>query len=112
MMKYGEAKGTKIVDINRFQVGGQFVAMANGGQVWTPEAEEAYRIHLAGYNDLKDYCRQKGISADDVERWETTGFIKKLERPDGSFYYYNQERECKDEDLQKIKTKPQGVPEK
>ena len=26
----------------------------------------AYRIHLAGYDNLEDYCKQKGVSADDV----------------------------------------------
>ncbi|XP_062518940.1 meiosis expressed gene 1 protein homolog [Corticium candelabrum] len=80
--------------------------------IWSPEAEEAYRIHLAGYDNLEDYCKQKNVSADEIERWEKTGFIKKLQRTDGTYYYYNQDRECKDEDLIKIKSKVARVPEK
>ena len=26
----------------------------------------AYRIHLAGYDNLEDYCKQKNVSADEV----------------------------------------------
>jgi len=38
-----------------------------------------------------------------VDRWPHNGYVKKLQRQDGSFYYYNKERECPDKEVHKCK---------
>ncbi|KAF7246625.1 hypothetical protein EYD10_07503 [Varanus komodoensis] len=38
-----------------------------------------------------------------VERWPETGFVKKLQRRDNTFYYYDRERECEDKEVHKVK---------
>jgi hypothetical protein len=67
---------------------------------WTEEVEEAYRFQLAGYRDEKEY---KSIKKTEVDRWPHNGYVKKLERQDGSFYYFNRTRECPDKDISKCK---------
>jgi len=67
---------------------------------WSDEVEEAYRFQLAGYRDEREY---KSIKKTDAERWPHNGYIKKLERQDGSFYYFNRSRECSDKDIPKCK---------
>ncbi|XP_014676622.1 PREDICTED: meiosis expressed gene 1 protein homolog [Priapulus caudatus] len=61
------------------------------------QVEDAYRFQLAGYRDEREYAACKG--PDSVERWPENGFVKKLQRKDGNFYYYNQRRECADKDV-------------
>ncbi|KAJ1164412.1 hypothetical protein NDU88_004851 [Pleurodeles waltl] len=33
-----------------------------------------------------------------VDRWPETGYVKKLQRKDNTFYYYNKQRECEDKE--------------
>jgi len=66
---------------------------------WSEEVEDAYRLQLAGYRDAVEYNAVKG----EIDRWPNTGYIKKLQRKDGSYYYYNRVRECADKDVNKIK---------
>ena len=69
---------------------------------WSEEVEEAYRFQLAGYRDEKDYISIQKV--DSVERWGgENGFVKKLKRKDGCFYYYDQTRECPDREVHKTK---------
>merc|ERR1712168_794221 len=37
----------------------------------------------------------------EVDRWPETGYVKKLQRRDGCFYYYNRQRECPDKEIHK-----------
>ncbi|XP_052812966.1 meiosis expressed gene 1 protein homolog [Mya arenaria] len=67
---------------------------------WSPEAEEAWRFQLAGYRDEHDY---KNIKKDEVTRWPHNGYVKKLQRKDGYWYYYNKQRELLDKDIPKCK---------
>ncbi|XP_038061817.1 meiosis expressed gene 1 protein homolog isoform X2 [Patiria miniata] len=66
---------------------------------WSEEVEEAYRLQLAGYRDALEYHSVKG----EIDRWPKSGYIKKLQRKDGNYYYYNRSRECADKDVNKIK---------
>jgi len=66
---------------------------------WSDEVEEAYRLQLAGYRDAVEYKAVKG----EIDRWPKSGYIKKLQRKDGKFYYFNRARECADKDVNKIK---------
>uniref|UniRef100_A0A8C6BL96 Uncharacterized protein n=1 Tax=Monodon monoceros TaxID=40151 RepID=A0A8C6BL96_MONMO len=38
-----------------------------------------------------------------VDRWPETGYVKKLQRRDNTFYYYNRQRECDDKEVHKVK---------
>ncbi len=38
-----------------------------------------------------------------IDRWPDTGFVKKLQRRDDTFYYYNRKRECEDREVHKVK---------
>ena len=38
-----------------------------------------------------------------VDRWDDSGFVKKLKRKDGCFYYFNHNRECPDREVHKTK---------
>lgn len=38
-----------------------------------------------------------------IDRWPDTGFVKKLQRRDNTFYYYNRKRECEDREVNKVK---------
>ena len=38
-----------------------------------------------------------------VDRWPSNGYVKKLKRRDGSFYYFNKGRECSDSDVHRTK---------
>ncbi|XP_071817461.1 meiosis expressed gene 1 protein homolog [Apostichopus japonicus] len=67
---------------------------------WSDEVEEAYRFQVAGYKGEAEYIALKGL---EVERWPDSGYIKKLTRKDGNFYYYNKDRECPDKDVHQIK---------
>ncbi|XP_057311872.1 meiosis expressed gene 1 protein homolog isoform X2 [Hydractinia symbiolongicarpus] len=62
---------------------------------WDEEVEEAYRFQLAGYRDEKEYLE---IKKDGVDRWPDSGYVKKLQRRDGTFYYYSRRRECTEKD--------------
>ncbi|XP_076819450.1 meiosis expressed gene 1 protein homolog [Clavelina lepadiformis] len=68
---------------------------------WDDEVENAYRFQTAGYRDEIEY---KIIKKTEAERWPVgPGYVKKLQRRDGTFYYYNRKRECQDKEVHKIK---------
>ncbi|KAH3753349.1 meiosis expressed gene 1 protein homolog [Dreissena polymorpha] len=67
---------------------------------WSPEAEEAWRFQVAGYRDEIEY---KNVKQNEVERWPHNGYVKKLQRKDGCWYYYNKSRELLDKDIPKCK---------
>lgn len=68
---------------------------------WSEEVENIFRFQEAGYRDEAEY---KSIQNNDPERWQVhPGYVKKLRRRDGTFYYYNKLRECKEKDLNKVK---------
>ena len=70
-------------------------------KVWSEQVEEAYRFQLAGYRDETDYKYFK--TGREVDRWPHNGYVKKLQRKDGYFYYYNKTRECPDKEIHKCK---------
>ncbi|XP_043570137.1 meiosis expressed gene 1 protein homolog isoform X1 [Chiloscyllium punctatum] len=68
---------------------------------WTEEIENLYRFQQAGYRDEIEYKQVKQV--DGVDRWPDTGYVKKLQRRDNTFYYYSRKRECEDKEVQKVK---------
>ncbi|XP_048355659.1 meiosis expressed gene 1 protein homolog isoform X2 [Sphaerodactylus townsendi] len=70
-------------------------------KAWSDEVENLYRFQQAGYRDEIEYKQVKHVSV--VERWPGTGFVKKLQRRDNTFYYYDRERECADKEVHKVK---------
>lgn len=67
---------------------------------WSEKVEEAYRFQVAGYKGEEEY---KAVIGPEIERWSDSGFIKKLMRKDGHFYYYDKDRECLEKDVHQIK---------
>ncbi|XP_015483282.1 meiosis expressed gene 1 protein homolog isoform X2 [Parus major] len=70
-------------------------------KIWSDNVENLYRFQQAGYRDEVEYKQVKQV--DEVECWPETGFVKKLQRRDNTFYYYNRQRECEDKDVHKVK---------
>ncbi|NXU56355.1 MEIG1 protein, partial [Turnix velox] len=70
-------------------------------KTWSSDVENLYRFQQAGYRDEVEYKEVKQV--DTVERWPETGFVKKLQRRDNTFNYYNKQRECGDEEVHKVK---------
>ncbi|KAM9634315.1 meiosis expressed gene 1 protein homolog isoform 2-T2 [Morphnus guianensis] len=68
---------------------------------WSDDVENLYRFQQAGYRDEFEYKQVKQV--DMVECWPETGFVKKLQRRDNTFYYYDKQRECEDEEVHKVK---------
>ncbi|XP_042191579.1 meiosis expressed gene 1 protein homolog isoform X2 [Callorhinchus milii] len=68
---------------------------------WNGEIENLYRFQQAGYRDEVEYKQVKHV--DGVDRWPETGYVKKLQRRDNTFYYYSRKRECEDKEVQKVK---------
>ncbi|BFZ08605.1 hypothetical protein BsWGS_11644 [Bradybaena similaris] len=68
---------------------------------WDEAVEEAYRFQLAGYRDEIEYKEVQRTNH--VDRWPHNGFVKKLVRRDGCFYYYNKTRECPDKQINRTK---------
>ncbi|XP_007504064.1 meiosis expressed gene 1 protein homolog isoform X1 [Monodelphis domestica] len=68
---------------------------------WSDEIENLYRFQQAGYRDEIEYKQVKQVSM--VDRWPETGYVKKLQRRDNTFYYYNKQRECEDKEVHKVK---------
>ncbi|XP_059953756.1 meiosis expressed gene 1 protein homolog isoform X1 [Mesoplodon densirostris] len=68
---------------------------------WSEEIENLYRFQHAGYRDEIEYKQVKQVSM--VDRWPETGYVKKLQRRDNTFYYYNRQRECDDKEVHKVK---------
>ncbi|XP_030643269.1 meiosis expressed gene 1 protein homolog [Chanos chanos] len=67
---------------------------------WTAEVENLYRFQEAGYRDELEYRQIKQI---EVDRWPETGFVKKLERRDKTFFYFSRKRECEDREVHRVK---------
>ncbi|XP_068258381.1 meiosis expressed gene 1 protein homolog [Nyctibius grandis] len=70
-------------------------------KTWSNDVENLYRFQQAGYRDEVEYKQVKQV--DMVECWPETGFVKKLQRRDNTFYYYDKQRECEDKDVHKVK---------
>ncbi|XP_009479806.2 meiosis expressed gene 1 protein homolog [Pelecanus crispus] len=68
---------------------------------WSDDVENLYRFQQAGYRDEVEYKQVKQV--DMVECWPETGFVKKLQRRDNTFYYYDKQRECEDKEVHKVK---------
>ncbi|XP_020737046.2 meiosis expressed gene 1 protein homolog isoform X1 [Odocoileus virginianus] len=68
---------------------------------WSEEIENLYRFQQAGYRDEIEYKQVKQVSM--VDRWPETGYVKKLQRRDNTFYYYNKQRECDDKEVHNVK---------
>ncbi|KAF7656104.1 hypothetical protein LDENG_00046260 [Lucifuga dentata] len=68
---------------------------------WTADVENLFRFQAAGYRDELEYRQVKQV--DLVDRWPDTGFVKKLQRRDGTFYFYSRKRECQDSDIRNVK---------
>ncbi|NXA21537.1 MEIG1 protein, partial [Ibidorhyncha struthersii] len=68
---------------------------------WSADVEDLYRFQQAGYRDEVEYKQVKQV--DMVERWPETGFVKKLQRRDNTFNYYDKQRECEDKEVHKVK---------
>ncbi|XP_058661654.1 meiosis expressed gene 1 protein homolog isoform X1 [Ammospiza caudacuta] len=70
-------------------------------KTWSDVVENLYRFQQAGYRDEVEYKQVKQV--EQVDFWPETGFVKKLQRRDNTFYYYNRQRECEDKDVRKVK---------
>ncbi|NXJ60077.1 MEIG1 protein, partial [Rostratula benghalensis] len=68
---------------------------------WSPDVENLYRFQQSGYRDEAEYKQVRQV--DTVERWPETGFVKKLQRRDNTFNYYDKQRECDDKEIHKVK---------
>ncbi|XP_032841745.1 meiosis expressed gene 1 protein homolog isoform X1 [Tyto alba] len=68
---------------------------------WSDDVENLYRFQQAGYRDEVEYKQVKQV--DMVECWPETGFVKKLQRRDNTFYYYDKQRECEDKEVHNVK---------
>ncbi|XP_046729197.1 meiosis expressed gene 1 protein homolog isoform X2 [Silurus meridionalis] len=69
-------------------------------RMWTDEVENLYRFQQAGYRDELEYRQIKQV---EIERWPMSGYVKKLQRRDNTFYYYSKRRECDDKEVNKVK---------
>ncbi|XP_078098910.1 meiosis expressed gene 1 protein homolog isoform X1 [Sander vitreus] len=68
---------------------------------WTAEVENLFRFQEAGYRDEMEYIQVKQGAL--IDKWPESGFVKKLQRRDNTFYYYSRKRECEERDLYKVK---------
>ncbi|XP_076016201.1 meiosis expressed gene 1 protein homolog [Genypterus blacodes] len=80
-------------------------AMSRAKQ-WTTEVENLFRFQAAGYRDELEYRQVKQVAL--INTWPDNGFVKKLQRRDGTFYYYSRKRECQDRDVHKVKVPSTG----
>ncbi|KAI6647961.1 Meiosis expressed gene 1 protein-like [Oopsacas minuta] len=76
-----------------------------GTKIWTPFIEDLYRLQLSGYINESNYTQLSNEPS--IDRWPENegGFIKKLKRQDGSYYYFNRGRECMDKDVATVQIK-------
>uniref|UniRef100_A0A8C6U4N1 Meiosis/spermiogenesis associated 1 n=1 Tax=Neogobius melanostomus TaxID=47308 RepID=A0A8C6U4N1_9GOBI len=70
-------------------------------KVWTTEVENLFRFQQAGYRDELEYLQIKHGAL--IDKWPETGFVRKLQRRDNTFYYYSKKRECQDCEIHKVK---------
>nr|QPO25095.1 meiosis-expressed protein [Callinectes arcuatus] len=71
---------------------------------WNDEAEDIYRLQLAGWDNLKEYEGVYGEAA----RWDKEScpsqWISKLQlKSNGYYVYFRKHRECEEKDLKRIK---------
>jgi hypothetical protein len=59
-------------------------------KIWNEEVEENYRFQQAMYRDEEEYRAYH--PNEDIPRWPS-GYIKKLQRKDGYWNYFNKSRE-------------------
>uniref|UniRef100_T1JE87 Snurportin-1 n=1 Tax=Strigamia maritima TaxID=126957 RepID=T1JE87_STRMM len=79
--------------------------------VWSNVVEDAYRFQVAGFKDENEYKETMGVT--EVDRWPNTGFVKKLQRRDGMYYYFDKERECPEQEVGRVKlSRPQSPADK
>ncbi|CAL8242439.1 unnamed protein product [Merluccius merluccius] len=67
---------------------------------WTAEVENLYRFQEAGYRDELEYKQVKQIAM--IDTWPESGFVKKLQRRNNTFYYYSRQRECLEREVHKV----------
>ena len=68
---------------------------------WNEEVEEAYRFQIAGYRDETEYKYVR--KGNEIDRWPENGYVKKLQRRDGCYYYFDKKRECREKDVNRTK---------
>ncbi|KAG8439997.1 hypothetical protein GDO86_005968 [Hymenochirus boettgeri] len=68
---------------------------------WSDDIENLYRFQTAGYRDEWEY--RHVMQVEKADRWPETGFVKKLQRKDNTFYYFNRQRECEEKEVHKVK---------
>ncbi|KAJ9575180.1 hypothetical protein L9F63_025867 [Diploptera punctata] len=59
---------------------------------WNHSVENMYRCQVAGYRDEKQYLQRRRLNK--VDKWPSSGLIRKLVRWDGRYYYFSEDREC------------------
>merc|ERR1719153_1515187 len=59
-------------------------------KTWSEDVEEVYRLQQAGYRDRHEYAAH--YPDQEITRWENTR-IKKVQRKDGLWNYFNKDRE-------------------
>lgn len=101
-MASGLGHSSTVVEAGQAQKGDMLMPKSmKRAKKWSDEVENAFRFQEAGYRDEIEY---KSVNNYKAERWPISpGFVKKLKRKDGTFYYYNRARECKEKDIHKIK---------
>ncbi|XP_070785403.1 meiosis expressed gene 1 protein homolog [Enoplosus armatus] len=73
----------------------------NRAKEWTAEVENLFRFQQAGYRDELEYIQVKQGTL--IDKWPESGFVKKLQRRDNTFYYYSKKRECEDRHVHNVK---------
>ena len=67
---------------------------------WSKQAEENWRLQFCGWRDIYEYEAVYG----EVLRWESNGFIRRLQcKSNGYYTYWKEEKELKDKDLRRVK---------
>ena len=68
-------------------------------KIWSIEVENAFRLQLAGYKDMKEYLEDHS----QPEYWHGHELIKCLQaKKTGYFMYFRQTRECEDKHLNRV----------
>ncbi|XP_077400083.1 meiosis expressed gene 1 protein homolog [Vanacampus margaritifer] len=70
-------------------------------RIWSTQVENLFRFQQAGYRDELEYSHVKPDTL--VEKWPESGFVRKLQRRDDTFYYYSRSRECHNNYVRKVK---------
>ncbi|CAL9682729.1 unnamed protein product [Knipowitschia caucasica] len=70
-------------------------------QQWTTQVENLFRFQQAGYRDELEYLQVKQGAR--IDKWPQTGFVRKLQLRDNTFYYYSKKRACQESEVRKVK---------